>query len=79
MVAGSRRGRWQQAILAEALSQLIFDVDLVKGRYITQCLRQAQASPATAAEWESAAADAEAALNEIEARCKTLFDLCCRE
>lgn len=78
MTAG-RRSRWQQAQVAEALSQLIYDLESVKGRYMTECLRQAQASPAVAEEWKSAAADGEAALNEIISRGKVLFNVCCRE
>jgi hypothetical protein len=78
-MAGSRRGRWQQAQVAEAISQLIYDLESVKGCYMTQCLRQAQAAPATAEEWERAAADGEAALNELASRAKVLFNVCCRE
>jgi hypothetical protein len=79
MGGSSQISRWQQTLRAAAISQLIFDIESVRGRYITQCLQQAKAAPATAAEWEAAAAEAEATLDVIARRAEVLFNVCCRE
>ncbi len=65
---------WTRAHEAERLSQLIYDIESAAGRYMTECLRAAEQMPAAREQWEAAAANAEAAKNEMVAKCTVLFN-----
>ncbi len=63
----------------ERLDQLIFDIRLIKARYLEECLKAAAWLPEQRESWEQAAQAGEAALSAMEAKCAALLDLYCRE
>lgn len=63
----------------ERLDQLLFDIRLLRGRYLEECLKAASWLPSEREEWEQAAQAGEVALSAMEAACTTLLDLYCRE
>lgn len=74
-----RRDRWVNAWIIERLDQLLFDVRLVGGRYVTECLKAAERFPEQRAEWEAAAQRGEAACRDMGATVEVLFNRYAKE
>lgn len=79
MVSDRRRDRWTNAWHIERLDQLLYDIRLLRGRYMDECLKAAAWRPGQREEWEQAAQAGEAGLRAMEERLTTLLDLYCRE
>lgn len=74
------RDRWTNAHEIERLDQLIYDLRMMRGRYVDECLKAAEwASGAERAGWEQAAQTGEATLCEMEDRCTALLERYGRE
>lgn len=79
MGSSGRRDKWVNAHHIERLDQLLFDIQLIRGRYMYECLKAAAWLPGQREEWQQAAQAGEVVLQAMEERCKVLFDLYCRE
>lgn len=73
------RDKWVNAWEIERLGQLLYDLELLKGRYLSECVKAGENYPLQRAEWEAAAAAAETALGEMERRCEALLERYSRE